>query len=73
MNRPLRLVSANSNRSSHNSAASPIALNHSWWKSPKLPPVVRKVWRLHQLRPKACAVIEKLVDELLEEIEKGLL
>lgn len=31
-----------------------------------LPPVVRKVWRLHELWPIRAAVVEALVDRLLK-------
>lgn len=71
--KPLRLVSSPSKPNSENSDDSSDASNLYSSLLLRLPPVMRKVWTLYQLRPRACAVIERLVDELLTEIDRGLL
>ena len=41
--------------------------------SHELPPVAGKVAQLAKLHPKAAAVIERLVDDMLEDIARGQL
>lgn len=59
----LKIVSRNSNGSFRNSRKYP----DNW---SVLPPLVQKAMRLHNVRPKAAAVVEKLVDRLLDEFNE---
>lgn len=58
----LKIVSRNSNGSFRNSKKYP-----GNWSA--LPPLVQKAMKLHEKRPKAAGVVEKLVDRLLEEMD----
>lgn len=57
-----KVVSRNTNVSSPSSKASPV-------DSSALPLVALKVATLYGRRPRAAAIVEKLVDDLLQELE----
>lgn len=39
------------------------------WLDDSLPLLVRKAWRMHEQKPHAAALIEKLLDDVIAEIE----
>lgn len=57
-----KLVSKNWKRTKRSSDISARSFEKS------LPPLARKAIRLHKLKPRAAAVIEKLIDDVLSQI-----